>query len=64
MNDNDIIEMNKEEFRLLVALASVARNPRLCQGVTPYIGGSARRVAASRAHDTAKELLREADQND
>lgn len=60
----ETIEMNKEEFRLLVDLAGAARNPRICDDVTPYIGGSARRVAASRAHDKAKRLLREADSDD
>lgn len=61
---DETIEMDREEFRLLVDLAGAARNHRTGGDITPYMGGSHRRVAASRAHDKAKRLLREADNHD
>lgn len=53
--------MPVEQFRLLVELAGVARNPRINANVAMFIGGSARANAARRAHDSAKTLLRESD---
>lgn len=58
---NETIEYPIEEFRLLVDLAGVARNPRLGADVAPLIGGSARATAARRSHDRAKRVLREAE---
>jgi len=57
----ETIEFPVEEFRLLVDLAGVARNPRLDADVAPLIGGSARATAARRSHDKAKRVLREVD---
>ena len=58
--DRETIEFPVEEFRLLVDLAGVARNPRLHANVAPYIGGAARASAARLSHDKARRVLLEA----
>lgn len=56
----DYVTFPIEEFRLLVELAGVSRNPRTGpRAIAPFIGGSARAMAARRAHDQAKNVLRE-----
>lgn len=53
--------MDVERFRLLVDLAGVARNPSVCQDITMHMGGTHRTTAARRAHNIAKQKLREHD---
>lgn len=60
MSDNTV-EMDVNRFRLLVDLASVARNPRACEDVSVFMGGAHRTTAAQRAHNLAKKKLREAE---
>ena len=58
---DDCVTFPIEEFRLLVDLAGVSRNPRTDPNeIAPFIGGSARATAARRAHDRAEAVLREA----
>lgn len=53
----DFITFPVTEFRLLVDLAGVARNPLSEPNVAPLIGGSARAINARKAHDRAKNAL-------
>lgn len=60
-HEAETIEVPVKELRLLVDLAGVARNPRLDVDVAPLIGGSARAMAARKAHDRMTGRLREND---
>lgn len=57
MTDNNTIEMPVEQFRLLTELAGVSR--KVDRDYTHLLGGTARTQAARKAHDRAKNLLRE-----
>jgi len=59
MTDTDTIEMPVEQFRLLTELAGVGRHRTDVPDL--YMRSAEKSIAARRAHDTAKNLLREYD---